>query len=101
MAETITVGMKRVLTATPNGRIDGVPVWTASDTTGPVQLFPTPDGRSCDVVAVVANVSVTITVTADANLGTGVVNITASVDIQTLEPAATAIALTVGPEQSL
>lgn len=102
-AITLTVGKRRTMTLgiLPAGAlVDGVPVWTVSPTGG-VSLFPTPDGKSCDMLGLTPVAIQTITVTADADLTAGVKPIIATQDIQTQNPPpppATGLGITVGAE---
>ena len=80
--------------------LDGVPTWTVVPTGG-VGLFPAPDGMSCEVTWIAPKASQVLTVTADSDLGSGVVQITATAEIQTLDPTATHLVLTAGPEIDL
>lgn len=103
--DTISFNKKRTLSVVAvdsNGveqQVDGPFVWTV-DPTGGVQLFPTPDGKSCDVVNL-APLTQTVKVEADSDLTAGVTLISNTVEIQTLAappPPATTINITVGPE---
>jgi len=107
--ESLAVDKKRVLTLRvldskkrPGAKIDGVPTWTSSvpGNNGPLALFPSPDGMSCEV-AWNAPGTATLTIEADADLGAGVTKITKSVDFQCGDLVAAELEVTVGPEVDL
>lgn len=103
---TISADKKRIFSVQPidsKGRpaaIDGVPVWTVSPEGG-VTLFPSSDGLSCEVVWLAPKQGQVLTVKADADLGTGVKEITGTADIETLTAEAVAFNLSVGEEQDV
>lgn len=101
MAVTIGPNKKRTFTVVtlpnPGMPLDGIPVWTVTPTGG-VQLFPSADGMTCDVVWASALSSQMVTVTADATLGSGTRNISDSEEVTTTDIEAAGLNITVGDE---
>lgn len=75
-------------------RLDGVPGWASSDT-NVVSLVIAPDGLSADVVSVGPGTAV-VQVSADADLGPGVRELTATLDVTVIEAEAATMALEAG-----
>lgn len=75
-------------------RVDGAPQWASSDP-NVASVEPSADGLSADIVAGQTGTA-QITVTADADLGTGVRNITAFGDIEVVGGEAAALRVTFG-----
>lgn len=107
--ETLAVDKKRVLTLRvldakkrPGAKIDGIPTWVSSvpGNSGPVALFPSADGMSCEV-AWNAPGTATVTVEVDADLGTGVTKLTKATDFQCGDLVAAELEVTVGSEIDL
>ncbi len=93
---------KGTITATYNGKIDGIPVWSADPADG-VTLTPDPTGKSVDVVTNPVTSgedfkSVDIINTADVDLGDGVKPLIGVANLLIFDPAsaATVVELTVG-----
>lgn len=75
--------------------VDGTPEWL-SDNTDVLALTPSPDGMSCDVVAVGIPGTAKVQVSADADLGAGVESLVGTLDVSVIAAPATAITLTPG-----
>jgi hypothetical protein len=101
---TINADKKRKFTVSPVdargrvARIDGIPEWSVTPQGG-VSLFPSADGLSCDVIWLAPLAGQVLTVKADADLGSGVKEITGTADIETLGTEAASFQMTVGEEE--
>ena len=97
---TINADKKRVFTIKPvdkKGRpasldLSSVPEWEV-DPEGGVELFPSSDGMSCDVVWIAPKTGMVLTVRGDADMGDGVRNITGTADLETLTAEAASFEL--------
>ncbi len=76
-------------------QVDGVPVWASSDVTI-ATVEPAADGLSALVKAADNLGPVQISVTADADLGTGIENITGVLDIEVAAGKAVSLAIIAG-----
>lgn len=74
--------------------VDGVPVWAGSDDTV-ILVTAAADGMSANVVGVAPGTA-RVVVTADADLGTGVTNITGTLDFNITGGAAATVTITAG-----
>lgn len=105
MATLLNTDQKVKLTITPitstgkPAKIDGVPVWESSDT-AVIVITPSSDGLSCDAVTTDEIGTAIVTVTIDADLGSGVENISATADIEVVHVRATNLGLVVGTPES-
>ena len=103
--DQISSDKKRTLTGVPvdaKGRpasIDGIIEWSVAPA-GMVALFPASDGKTCDAVWMGPG-TCTVTATADADTGSGVQQISGSVQLEALPNLAVAIQISVGPEVDL
>jgi len=75
--------------------VDGVPEWVSDNNL--LALKPAQDGKSCVVGATGGIGSATLTMTADADMGSGVVPIIGTMDINLTAGQATTVELTAAP----
>jgi hypothetical protein len=105
---TIGPGKKRTIVAHPVDNsdqpapIDGMAIWDATPP-GFINLFPSSDGLTCDLVYVAPSGTTTVVAkcTGDAIVGTGVKEFSSTVDVQTTGTApleATKFNFDIGPE---
>jgi len=74
--------------------LDGMPTWTVIEGDATVEVDVT--GMSAFLVSGAAEVNSKITVTADADLGSGVVTITDTIDLAVVAAGASALGLVIG-----
>lgn len=102
---TLNTEQKVNLTIKPltvNGKpakLDGVPTWESSDV-GVITLVVAADGLSADAITTDGIGTSTVKVTADADLGEGVENIAASLDVESVHARATNLGLVAGEPQA-
>lgn len=78
-----------------SAQVDGTPVWTTSNS-GIATVTPAPDGLSCIVKGSTEIGHVQIQVTADADLGTGIRNITGVLEIDVVAGEAVTLGIIAG-----
>jgi hypothetical protein len=76
-------------------RVDGVPEWLV-DNSELLALTPAADGLSCSVSAVGPLGTATVTMKADADLGSGVVDVLGTLEIEVTGGGATTVSLEPG-----
>lgn len=91
---TITNRQQVLVTLNPDGAIDGVPTWEVLD--GDSTVIPAADGKSAILRSSDTNGVTHIEIKADADLGSGVTEITETVELTVVDPQATNLGLTVG-----
>ena len=90
--QKVQLSIQPVTSAGNPARVDGVPVWTVSDGTV-LTLDVAPDGLSAWAIATGTLGPSQVSVSADADLGAGVRDLTATLDVEVF--AAEAVALSI------
>ena len=75
--------------------VDGIPEWL-TDNSELLSLTPSPDGLSCVVAAVGPLGTATVTLRADADMGSGVVEVLGTLEVDVGPGSATVVTLTPG-----
>jgi len=94
-AQKVTLKVNPVSKAGNPAPVDGAPKWSVSDETV-LTLVVAADGLSCDVVTTGKLGSSQVAVVADADLGEGVTELTATLDVDVKASAAVNLGLDVG-----
>lgn len=103
MSTTLHIGRQFTASITPRDDdghavpVDGVPVWASEG--GLVELEPFADGLSCLIRNHDSIGTDAVTVTADADLGEGVVQIVARLELDLAHPQATSLDLVTSAEE--
>jgi len=92
--QKVNVVVKPVTLSGKPARVDGVPGWAVTNPSV-ASLQVAPDGLSADVFGVSPG-DATVMVSADADLGSGVREITGSLQVTVVEAEATALVLEAG-----
>jgi hypothetical protein len=93
--QKVQLSIQPVTAAGNPAAVDGVPVWSVSDATI-LTLDVAADGMSAWAISAGPLGTSQVSVTADADLGAGIRNISAVLDVQVVAAEAVAMAITAG-----
>lgn len=91
----VTVGIRPVTATGRPAVVDGIPQWTQSEP-GAVKLQPAADGMTCRIIATSKPGLRGVLVTADADLGAGMRQISADIDVEVIPAEAVGFGILVG-----
>jgi hypothetical protein len=93
--QKVSLTVNTVSKAGNRAPVDGVPTWSTSND-AVLTLMVSEDGLSCDVVTTGTLGAAQVSVVADSDLGAGVVELTAVLDVEVKASAAVSLGLDVG-----